>query len=108
MRRWWFVALVFVVAVAFGCGQTKDDKAGGDPKAGGEKAVETPAGGSGTSTAAAGSVEAAVHEMMGAFKKGDPDPFIKHMDLEGMYNVMLTDEDRAQTRSHLINNSVAG
>jgi hypothetical protein len=112
MRRWWFVVLVFVVAIAFGCGQAKDDKAGGDTKAGaekagGEKAVETTAGssggstaaagGSGGSTAAAGGVKAAVHEMMDAFKKGDPDPFLKHMDLEGVYQVLLTEEQRAQT-----------
>jgi hypothetical protein len=98
---------VFVVAFALGCGGAKDDKAGGDTKAGAEKAGAetagaetaggTTGGGSGGSTVAASGVEAAVHEMMDAFKKGDPDPFLKHLDLEGIYQLMLTEEQRAET-----------
>jgi hypothetical protein len=104
MRRLWFVVLVFVVAIALGCGQAKDDKAGGqdtkaggDTKAGAEKAGETAEASSTGGTATASGAEAAVHEMMGAFKKGEPDPFLKHMDLEGMYNLMLSEEERAET-----------
>jgi len=93
MRKLWILAIVFVVALALGCGEAKKNgEAGGDGKNGGEATK----GGSGGTPAAAGSVEAAVHEMMAGFKKGDPDPFLKHMDLEGVYEFMVSEEERAE------------
>jgi len=89
MRNLWFMVIVAMVAVAFGCGDNTESTDNGN-------GAEANGKDNGT-TVAAGGPEATAKAMMAGFKKGDYQAFLDGMDLEGIYPLMVPEEARAET-----------
>lgn len=94
MKNLWIVAILAVVALALGCGPTKEGEPGKDDNGGGGAAE---GGTSGTSTpTSGGGPEATVEAMLDGFKEGDVDAFLNGIDLKGLYDLSLTDEEKEE------------
>ena len=82
MKNLWVLAIVAALAIGFGCGEQKDDATNGDENGG--------------SAAVSGGPEATAKAMLDGFKKGDRQAFLDGLDLKGIYEMMVPEEDRAE------------
>jgi hypothetical protein len=92
MRNLWFVVVLAVVALALGCGESTESTDNGSGDGGGAKAN----GKDGGTMVAAGGPEATAKAMLEGFKKGDYQAFLDGVDMEGLYPLMVAEEDRAE------------